>query len=213
MCAPKGGHGSVASAARHGKRGGGVRLVAAPRARRERSPARRGNKVTTWAITGWRRGTREARGRARTRRCLSPWRSRRGLGRGKRARGVSRLSVEPRGPCAVVYRCRPRGPEPRLGSACASGRQREFLREARRPIGGESFESMGPSFREFFFWLFNNDHYTARAESRGELKRNALRNVGTLSRCSLAEHLLERVRADAQVGGDVQSAHRGLDVL
>ena len=32
-----------------------------------------------------------------------------------------------------------------------SGRQREFLREARRPIGGESFESMGPSFREFFF--------------------------------------------------------------
>ena len=109
---------------------GGVRLVAAPRARRERSPARRGNKVTTWAITGWRRGTRR---RAGGHALVVVFRhgARGEDSDAKRARGVSRLSVEPRGPCAVVYRCRPRGPEPRLGSGvCFRPSARVFARGA-----------------------------------------------------------------------------------
>ena len=167
-------------------RGGGVRLVAAPRARRERSPARRGNKVTTWAITGWRRGTREARGRARTRRCLSPWRSRRGLGRGKRARGVSRLSVEPRGPCAVVYRCRPRGPEPRLGSGvCFRPSARVFARGATTDRRRE-FRIDGTVFSRVFFLIVQQRslHGTRRVARRAEEECSSeRRNVVPMLTC------------------------------
>ena len=145
-----------------------------------------GDKITTWEITGWRRGTREARGRARTRRCLSPWRSRRGLGRGKRARGVSRLSVEPRGPCAVVYRCRPRGPEPRLGSGvCFRPSARVFARGATTDRRRE-FRIDGTVFSRVFLIVHQQRslHGTRRVARRAEEECSSeRRNVVPMLTC------------------------------